>query len=264
MIKVKIIAAAAIWCVLILAIPTIIYSGMSSETSESAVDSTSDPSYEPYDEEPAVDGGMGILSLGEYTTMDSYHVPCVTAQSSSAWDNTYPYDYINKIILGNAWGKVVQGGSRSAWADAYYDSASGDCGWADYAGQMSNDYNFVMYIGPVFSMDSANDYGGYWKYRLRVWEHESTNCTGATTSVGDVTKYAYTYNLGVGTTTWLQADYNTSTPSVYDVPKVVKNSGAHTGYRSYSYTVDATTCWDSACSTSASDSDNGCFYVLWY
>jgi hypothetical protein len=55
-------------------------------------------------ETPTVEGGTGILSLGDYTTMNDFQVPCWVGYGKDLFDDSSPIYNVNSVILGNAWG----------------------------------------------------------------------------------------------------------------------------------------------------------------
>jgi hypothetical protein len=230
---------------------------------------------EPYEEEPTTSGGSGVLSLGEYTTMDEYKVPCVVGQSYSPFDNSYPIETINKVVVGNAWGRVTGAGSFSAWADAYDDSASGDCGNGDYAGGAFNDAVLELYVEPVFAMDSTSSDEAYFRFHLTdIKEYSTTDCTGSYSTLSESYAWTNTHSNDMGdddddvVTTWKQCEFDTgySNSSCLIPHRGVSHAG-YTGYKSYSYTVKAQVCsvnsWPCAAEYLTEDTDTGCFYVNW-
>jgi hypothetical protein len=248
-------AVAAIILVGILAIG-FDYRGAEAQNSTSSYTEHKDPGV-------VTDGGSGILSLGDTTSQD-IEVACWAGQDYSNFDNDTG---VNKLAIGNAWGKVTSGGTRSVSADAYFDGGSGDCADGEYAGAVDDQFYLELYLAHVVSIDYSSDYAGYFRYYIEnVKEYTSTDCTGSYSSLATVYSSTDTYyspsapDGAVGVTTWKQADFD-SDGGVYRIP--VTYGSPKSGYRSYSYRVRAKVCLYSNWTTCTETYDDGCFYVYW-
>jgi hypothetical protein len=227
---------------------------------------------EPYDEETAAGGDVEPLSPGNFGTMNAYQFPCWAGQSFSLFTSS---EYlVNKIILGNMWGKVTGNVTPSAWADAYFDSdGEGDCGWDHFAGIVRTGKYLEAYVEPVLAMDDTSTGYGYFTFKLMdVKMYTTTNCTGSYTSLTGSTATTNTYDNdgftspGAGITTWKQGDFDGY--SSYRVPVIWISYAASGSYRSYSYKLRTEVCTNEYVPCPAEnldvDEDTGCFYVYWY
>jgi hypothetical protein len=226
---------------------------------------------EPYDEEPNVIGEDGTLYLGDWAELIDFKVPCFVGQGLSPFDNSSPIMPINSIIVGNAWGKVTGSAAGDARADAYYDGETGDCDSGEYAGYVDNDEMFYLIVEPVIATDTTSSDAAWFRFSLTdIREYTTTNCTGSYTSLSSSYSYMNTNDNDMGrtgneVTTWKQCEFDSYGSCV--VPNRGMDDETKTGYRSYSYKIEAVVC-ETAFPCAAEDQiavgdDTGCFYVYW-
>ena len=204
------------------------------------------------------DGGESLLlgvGIGN-TTTECLNMPCW-----ATFDDCFS-DYL--VYVGDLSG--VYDASRSAVADAYFNSSN--CGWGTEIGSLNNSYDLVVSVPHAWALDKTTSDGGDVEFYTEVKEYSNTDCTGTLNRISTDTS---TCTTAYSSKEWVHAfseskadcDGGYGDPTDCHKPDILISGPESTGYKSYWYKVEVSTC-DSGGANCTSDYDTGCFVVYWY